>query len=272
MMHRPLTVEDLLPQGELARLGRRVFMHAATDSTNLFLLERAGELGDGTVACAEFQTAGRGRLGRRWEAPRGSSILVSVLLHEPADSPLLSAGAMLAALAACEAIETATDCTPGVRWPNDIVRAGRKLGGVLAESCVLPGAARAVVIGVGINCLQHRAHFAGALADTATSLECECRHPVARPAVAAGLLERLDHWLLRCRQAEAWSDIRSAWQRRCEDVGTRVTLEHDGRTYAGTALEIAATGELVVALDDDTRRQFDAANTTRIAPSSEAGP
>jgi len=266
MMHRPLTVEDLLPRGPLGRLGRRVFMHDTVDSTNQFLLERAGELDDGAVACAEFQTAGRGRLGRRWQAPRGSSVLFSVLLHEPANSPLLSAGAMLAALAACEAIEAATDCTPGVRWPNDILRAGRKLGGVLAESCALPGAAsRALVIGVGLNCLQHRAHFRGELARTATSLECECAHPVSRPAVAAALLERLDHWLARCRQElAAWSDIRSAWQRRCEDVGTRVTLEHDGRTYTGTALEIAATGELVVALDDGARRQFDALNTTRL--------
>jgi BirA family biotin operon repressor/biotin-[acetyl-CoA-carboxylase] ligase len=265
--HRPLTVEDLLPHGPLGRLGRRAFVHDSLDSTNLFLLERAAQLDDGTVASAEFQTAGRGRLGRRWEAPRGSSILLSVLLYEPVDSPLLSLGTMAAAVAACEAIEAATDCAPGVRWPNDLVRAGRKLGGVLAESCGLPAASRrAVVIGMGINCLQQRAHFAGALADTATSLECECQHPVSRTAVAAALLERLDHWLMRSRdEPEVWSDIRSAWQRRCEDVGTRVRLEHDGRCYAGTVLEIAATGEMIVALDDGTRRQFDALNTTRPA-------
>ncbi len=264
MTHRPLTVEDLLPHGPLRRLGQQVFVHDGLDSTNQFLLGRAGELGDGAVASAELQTAGRGRLGRRWEAPRGSSILLSVLLHEPADSPLLSSGAMLAAVAACEAIEAATDCTPGLRWPNDLLCAGRKLGGVLAESCMLPGAARrAIVIGVGLNCLQQRAHFRDDLARTATSLECECAHPVSRRAVAAALLERLDHWLAPGRPA-ASSDIRFTWQRRCEDVGTRVTLEHDGRTYTGTALEIGATGELVVALDDGTRRQFAAANTTRL--------
>jgi BirA family biotin operon repressor/biotin-[acetyl-CoA-carboxylase] ligase len=266
-MHQPLTAADLLASGGLRRLGRGLFVHDVLDSTNQFLLERAGELDDGAVAWAEFQTAGRGRLGRRWEAPRGSSILLSVLVHEPVDSPLLSVGAMLAAVAACEAIEATTACAPGVRWPNDIVRGGRKLGGVLAESCALSGAGnRAVVIGVGVNCLQQRAHFQGELARTATSLECECAHPVARRAVAAALLARLDHWFTLCQhEAAGWLRIRAAWQRRCEDVGTRVTLEHDGRTYAGTAVEIAETGALIVALDDGTRRQFAAANTARLA-------
>jgi BirA family biotin operon repressor/biotin-[acetyl-CoA-carboxylase] ligase len=264
--HRPLTATDLLPRGPLRRLGQRVFVHDQLDSTNRFLLEQAGELGDGALAYVEFQTAGRGRLGRRWEAPRGSSVLLSVLLHEPADTPLLSLGALLAAVAACEAVEDVTDCTPGVRWPNDLVRHGRKLGGVLAESCALAAPARrAVIIGIGINCLQQRGHFKGALAQSATSLECECAQPVSRAAVAAALVARLDHWLATCGdQPTGWTAVRSAWQARCEDVGTRVTLEHDGRTYSGTALEISDAGDLVVASDDGTRRQFAASNTTRV--------
>ena len=264
--HQPLTAADLLSRGPLRRLGKRVFVHEAVDSTNQFLLARASELDDGAVAYAEFQTAGRGRLGRRWEAPRGSSVLLSLLLREAPDNPLFSLGALLAAVAVCEAIEAATDCAPGVRWPNDIVRGGRKLGGILAESCGLPGTAdRALVIGVGINCLQQRGHFKGDLAQMATSLECECSHPVNRAAVAAALLARLDDWLARCRsQPTVWGQVRSAWQARCEDVGTRVTLEHDGRTYRGTALEISDAGDLVVALDDGARRQFVAANTTRL--------
>lgn len=267
--HRPLTLTDLLPHGPLRRLGQRVSLLKTIGSTNQFLLEQATEAADGTVAHAEQQTSGRGRLGRRWAAPRGSSILLSVLLIEPADTPLLSQGALLAALAACEAIEAATDCTPVVRWPNDLVLGGRKLGGVLAESSLLPAgkaesSQRAVVIGVGINCLQHRGHFTGPLAQTATSLECESTHTVDRGSVAANLLNRLDHWLVLCgEKPDGWAQMRSAWRRRCEDVGTRVTLEHDARTFTGTALDIADNGDLVVQLDEGGRRHFAAATTTR---------
>ncbi len=217
-VHAPLTEKDLFPTGPLRRLGRRVFIHDTIASTNTFLLDRAAKAGDGAVACAEFQTAGRGRLGRRWEAPRGSSILLSVLLTEPADSPVLSQGALLAALSACEAIEMASECAPAIHWPNDVVLNGRKLGGVLAESCALSRPAdagkRALVIGVGLNALQQRGHFPPELADKATSLEIEARHPVDRAAIAAGLLARLDHWLVSGAQppdgwAVAWAALRA---------------------------------------------------------------
>jgi BirA family biotin operon repressor/biotin-[acetyl-CoA-carboxylase] ligase len=247
-------------------LGRTVFVHDTIDSTNRFLLEQAATLGDGAVASAEYQTAGRGRLGRRWLAPRGSSVLLSVLLLESADSPLLAQGALLASLAACEAVEAATDCSPTVRWPNDVMVAGRKVGGVLAESCLLGcHATRAVVIGVGINCLQQRGHFADELARTATSLESESARAVNRASVASGLLARLDHWLrVTVEQLDGWTQVRSAWRARCQDQGTRVTLEHDGRTFAGTALDISDDGDLVVELDQGARRAFTAATTTRV--------
>ncbi|HPM23287.1 MAG TPA: biotin--[acetyl-CoA-carboxylase] ligase [Phycisphaerae bacterium] len=266
--HRPLTSADLLSQGPLRRLGRRVFLHDTLDSTNRFLLDHAADAGDGAVACAESQSAGRGRLGRRWEAPRGSSVLLSVLLHEPADTPLLSQGALLASVAACEAVAAATDCSPVVRWPNDVVLNGRKLGGVLAESCALrtaEGAARrAVVIGIGLNCLQQRGHFAGEFADRATSLECESRHAVDRALVAGHLLARLDTWLAMCNVVEGgWQRMRTTWRKHCEDIGTRVTLEHDGRTFAGTALDLDDQGDLIVQLDHGGRRHFAATTTTR---------
>ena len=269
--HRPLTAADLLPSGALCRLGQRIFMPDTIDSTNGFLLEHATEAGDGAVVCAELQTGGRGRLGRRWEAPRGSSILLSVLLLEPTQSPLLSQAALLASLAAGEAVEATTDCAIAVRWPNDIICRGRKLGGVLAESRTLPGRAeraaamRAVVIGIGLNCLQQRGHFKGDLADKATSLECETRLPVDRAHIAASLLARVDRWLDLCaRQPAGWAQMRSAWRAHCEDVGTRVTLEHDGRTYTGTALDVSDDGDLIVELDRGGPRHFPAATTTRV--------
>jgi len=268
-MHTALTKDTLFPRGPLGRLGRNVLLFNEIESTNACLLARAAELPDGTVACAEYQTAGRGRLGRSWEAPRGAAVLISVLLKEPADSRLVALATLVGALAACEAIEQATLCRPTVRWPNDIVLSGRKAGGVLVESTPVPPAAtRALAIGVGINCLQQRGHFAGALAHTATSLEIESPQPVDRGAVARHLLECLDAHLASPATEHDARAILAAWKRRCEDLGAHVSLQHDRHTYAGTVLDIDDNGDLLVQLDEGARRYFAAATTTRRAEPS----
>jgi BirA family biotin operon repressor/biotin-[acetyl-CoA-carboxylase] ligase len=225
-----------------------------------------------------LQTAGRGRQGRRWLAPRGSSILLSVLLIEPTESLRITYAAMLAALSASEAVEAETTCRPTLRWPNDLIVCGKKLGGVLAESTPLPKPGqprpaqsqnrgqpeRALVIGVGLNCFQQPGHFNAELAQTATSLELECPQPVDRAAVARRLLERIDaHLAHDPHLPQDWHWLREAWSARCDDLGARVTLDENSRRYNGTVLEIADNGDLVVQLDGGGRRRFESATTTR---------
>jgi len=271
-MHRPLLESDLFPAGPLRRLGRHVELFTRIDSTNACLLRHAATLPDGAVALAEFQTAGRGRQGRHWRAPRGSSILLSVLLIEPEGSPRISHATMLGAVAAAEAVELETHCRPGLRWPNDLVVRGRKLGGVLAESTpcagrrARPAPRRALVIGIGLNCLQQPGHFGPELRDTATSLEIECTQPVNRAAVARRLLERLDDWLAAdSAQPTTWERLRQAWLAHSDDLGARVTLLENACRYTGTVVEIADNGDLLVELDGGGRRRFESATTTRIA-------
>jgi len=270
-MHRPLTETDLFPHGPLRRLGRRVELLPEIDSTNAYLLAHAADWDDGSVVVAEFQSAGRGRQGRRWLAPRGSSILLSVLLIEPEGSLRITHGTMLAAVAASQALEAETDCRPGLRWPNDLVVGGKKLGGILAESTPRAPqpdrkhAKRAVVIGIGLNCFQQPGHFGAELADTATSLEIECAQPVDRPALARRLVERLDVLLSNDpRQQCTWPGLREAWIARSDDFGARVTLLENSRRYTGTVLEIADNGDLLVELDSGGRRRFEPTTTTRI--------
>jgi BirA family transcriptional regulator, biotin operon repressor / biotin---[acetyl-CoA-carboxylase] ligase len=256
-IHRPLTTDDLRAHGP-RRLGTRVMLVAETASTNSMLLSEAARLPDGTLLAAERQTAGRGRMGRTWHAPRGSSILLSVLLHEPPHAVGLPYS-MLACVAACEAVEATTSCRPAVSWPNDIFAGGRKLGGVLVETTPLAGG-RAVVVGIGLNCLQQRGHFDEAgLGQIATSLEIECAEPIDRAAVAARLVSRVDHWLTR-----SVADVRRAWSARCNDVGQEVRLHRDGRSYAGTIGEILESGDLRIDLDSGGSALFEAATTTRL--------
>src|SRR5665213_2646554 len=124
------------------------------DSTNRYLLDeaRAGAPG-GLVAVADHQTAGRGRLGRRWEAPAGANLLMSVLLRPdlPVEELHLSTVAMaLATRSACSAA-TAGAVIPVLKWPNDVMVGEGKLAGILAETVPDAPGSRAVVVGMGLH-------------------------------------------------------------------------------------------------------------------------
>ncbi|HMQ16607.1 MAG TPA: biotin--[acetyl-CoA-carboxylase] ligase [Phycisphaerae bacterium] len=268
-MHRPLSQRDLLPDGPLSRLGGSLTLLAETDSTNSYVLNRAEALPDGAVVVAEYQTAGRGRMGRGWAAPRGSSLLLSVLLREEQDSPRLALATLLAAAAVCEAIESASDCAPALRWPNDVTLNGRKVAGVLAESRPLPGdhgqrPRRALVVGVGVNCLQQAGHFSGELAQRATSLEIASRQVIDRADVGHALLRALDEHLRVRSGDETNALVRRAITRYCGELGAHVVLRCDGREYRGTVIDISVDGALGVQLDDGGRRRFAPATTSRL--------
>ena len=133
-----------LPWGDIVIL-------AMTDSTNRVAMEMA-ENGapHGTVVVADAQTAGRGRMGRRWVSPAGKNLYVSLLLRPSVptvEAPLL---ALVAGVALADAVE-AVDVPASLKWPNDLYCGGRKAAGILAEMASDPDGVRHVVIGVGLN-------------------------------------------------------------------------------------------------------------------------
>jgi BirA family biotin operon repressor/biotin-[acetyl-CoA-carboxylase] ligase len=124
--------------------GWQVFAVDEVTSTNAVLAAHAAELPEHTVLVARHQTAGRGRLDRRWEAPPGANLLVSLLFHDVDDDPHRAARAVaVAAVAACRTVGV----TARLKWPNDLVVGDAKLAGLLAERT--PGGA--VVVGLGLN-------------------------------------------------------------------------------------------------------------------------
>lgn len=273
-MSAKLTAGELLPDGPLRQLGARVVLLDEIDSTNAWLLRAAEDMEDGTLVLAEHQLAGRGRLGRRWMAAPGTSLLLSVLLLDDADGDAKSPAAggavslaphatILAAVAVCEAVEATTACTPRLRWPNDVVVDGRKLSGVLAETRTLESRRRAIALGIGLNCDQDAARFEPELIGKATSLAM-LAPAVRRGQVGAALLGRLDAWVLALRRSAAGvAELQRAWRQRCADIGARVTLWHDAREFRGTVLDITDCGDLEVQLDSGGRRRFGATTTTR---------
>jgi BirA family transcriptional regulator, biotin operon repressor / biotin---[acetyl-CoA-carboxylase] ligase len=198
------------------------------------------------VAVAEEQTAGRGRLGRVWEAPLGSSILCSVLLRPPA-GPALPQLSLVGGLAAAEAVEQALGRAAQIKWPNDVLVDECKVAGVLAEA--LEGA---VVMGIGINVNQRREE----LPEAAASLRTIGGGTYERAPVLTDLLERLEHDYDRWLEDGLGAVLEGLAER---DVlrGRRVSV--DG--VAGTALGISRSGGLDVKLGGE-RRTIEAGEVT----------
>jgi BirA family biotin operon repressor/biotin-[acetyl-CoA-carboxylase] ligase len=210
------------------------------DSTNRYVLDeaRAGAAA-GLVAVADHQTAGRGRLGRSWEAAPGSSLLVSVLLRPEVPVDRLFLLTLAAGLALSDALEAVAAVIARLKWPNDLVVGEKKLAGLLAETDLDAGAARAVVIGAGCNLTADA--FPPDLAAQATAVELEAGRRVDRDALLAAFLdafgERIDDLLVTLDDARA----------RSATLGRRVRIERPGnQSLEGEATALADDGSLVV--------------------------
>ena len=187
------------------RIGRRIEWVASTSSTNDEAWARINAVdADGLVVLAEHQTAGRGQHGHTWESPRGASLLCSIALVAQANELPGSKLSLLASLAACAAVTRCTGVKPTIKWPNDLMVSGRKLGGILVEARTRRDGVQVYVIGIGINCLQQRGHLSGHLGTTATSLELESHLAIDRSGLVIDLLSELDGWLA---DPSRWSSV-----------------------------------------------------------------
>jgi BirA family biotin operon repressor/biotin-[acetyl-CoA-carboxylase] ligase len=228
-----------------------------TDSTNRVALElAAGGEPEGAVVVADHQTAGRGRLGRTWQAPPGASLLVTVLLRPTiavADAHLVTIAAALAAADACAAV---AGVRPALKWPNDLVveRDGttRKLAGLLAESVVRRGRVDAVALGMGLN-VQWPADLPDDLAPIATALNHEAGHDVDRDEVLSAWLDCLDERYRRLTAPGGTDALLAAYRVACVSLGRPVRVELAGETLHGTAVEVTREGHVVVETDAGRR-------------------
>lgn len=226
-----------------------------TGSTNADLLARAAA-GDpeGVVVLAEEQTAGRGRLGRTWSAPAGSSLLLSVLLRPalaPADAHLTTVAVALAAADAC--LEVA-GVSATLKWPNDLVVESeggtRKLAGILAESVVQADELEAVVVGLGCN-VNWPIELPDDLADIATACNHLAGRDVDRVALLAALLVHLEH---RCEQLASGpgrASLTRAYRERCSTLHRRVRVELADESIEGQAIDVTDSGHLVLEVDGE---------------------
>ena len=237
-------------------LWREVRVVEETGSTNADLLAEARSgAQDGVVLVAEAQTAGRGRLGRRWVSPPRGTLTFSVLLR-PAGVPagLLGWLPLLAGVATASALSGTAGVDARLKWPNDVLAGGAKLAGILAERW-----GEAIVLGIGINVFQRRDELP---VPTATSLLLAAPDAASRPAGADGadvrerllatVLDELARWYRAWRDQPRPGDadacgLRAEYLRRSDTVGAEVTVMlPGGQNLTGTATGVDPAGRLEV--------------------------
>ncbi|MGQ9532743.1 MAG: biotin--[acetyl-CoA-carboxylase] ligase [Desulfotomaculales bacterium] len=266
--YRLVGVPDRLYPEEVRRglhtttLGRRIFYYHSLPSTN----DRAKELArdnapEGTVVVAEVQTRGRGRLGRQWFSPEGGGLWFSVILRPtlaPSDLPQIT---LLAAVAGARAVHRVTGLVPGIKWPNDLLLAGRKFAGILTELHAEADRVDHLVLGLGLNANIAPAAFPEELRAAATSLQAELGRPVDRVELFRALLQELEIWYRRWART-GFAPVRSEWYRWNVTLGRPVAVRTAGVEMVGWAEDLDEEGALLVRLTTGTRRRVVAGEVT----------
>ena len=255
--YRIVDIPDVLSEEELKSLltgktqwaGQEIYYFPDTDSTNI----RAKELGEkgaphGTLAVAGRQSAGRGRRGRGWESPPGSSIYMSILLRPqclPSRAPMLT---LVMAYSVAEALKKCTGQEIGIKWPNDIVLNGKKLVGILTEMSSEIDYINHVVIGVGIN--VNMDSFSEEIAKTATSLRIETGQVMKRSTLIAEIMKHFERDYDTFLRTGDLSGIREAYNSLLVNCGKEVRILGAKEPYQALALGINDGGELLVRRQD----------------------
>ncbi len=208
-------------------------------STNDLLrsLARQGAA-EGTVVVAREQTAGRGRMGRSWASPPGG-LWLSVLLRPPRPADLRLA--LVAAVGTAEGVRRASGAPVGLKWPNDLVLQERKVGGVLVEAAP-PWA----VVGIGVNVNVERALLPPDVRERAVCLAEVVGHTVDLDAVLEGVLAGVDDAYDALRRGRG-EEVLDRWRRLSVTLGRPARVRTGGRLIEGIAVDIDATGALLIA-------------------------
>lgn len=236
-------------------IGSKVLFLPVAGSTNTFLKINSDEFPDGTIVWADSQTAGRGRGDHKWDSPAGKGLYFSVLLKRKkavAELPMYSLAAGLAVKEAIEMYAAEAGLNPRIvdlKWPNDLLIAGKKVAGILLEG-VNSDTGYNVIAGIGVNLSAGEADFSPELREIAGSLqEFYGGEWVSKPLLvkAAQCLERrLGNFDAGITAADFREESR-LWDRKC-------TVISGNDEFSGVCRDIADTGELMVEVDGEIRR------------------
>lgn len=264
---------ELLEAGAIHAGDAQVVVLSETDSTNRYVSDHAasGELHPPAVCFAEYQSAGRGRRGRQWQSPFGANLYCSMLWHFNEMPPDLPALSLAVGVSLADCMSDLSLQGVGLKWPNDLLADGRKLGGILIEHRGESGGHCQIIVGVGLNYAMSAAQ-AAAVDQPWTSYVAlatgQDRKIATRNQVAAALTsELLD--CLTLFDEQGFAPFRERWAKYDIAQGKAIRIEHDGRWQDGEALGIDRDGALLVRMRGERRRFISGEISLRVA--EEAG-
>lgn len=252
-------MDDLLNGLDTQFVGRTAHTYDSVGSTN----DVARQLADagtpaGTLVLADEQTSGRGRLGRRWVAPAGTSLLLSLVFYpclQPHQAQRLT---MACSLATAEAIEKVAGLPAALKWPNDVLVHGFKVAGILTETSITGNRLDHAIVGIGINANFDRKLLAE-IAPQSSTLVAEAGREVSRRLLLHDLLHRVEAWLPAIYEP---ARLQEGWRARLATVGQSVTVITDSGPVHGVAEAVDADGALLVRDAEDQVHRFVAGDVT----------
>ncbi len=251
--YRLVSVPDVLHADDLmARLGRvrcvgrdiRVFRETTSTNDVADKLGRDGAA-EGVVVFAESQSRGRGRLGRRWASAARKGLWFSVLLRPRLQPQAATQITVMTAVAVARAVRGMTGLSVEIKWPNDLLVAGRKVAGILTELTAELDRVRYVVVGIGLDVNQTSAEFPAEVRGVATSLRMVAGRTLERAELAAAVLRELDEDYARLA-AGGFAALADEWASACTTLGREVTVQVGDRRWQGRAEALDSEGALLV--------------------------
>lgn len=247
-------IKEILPQ-IAAECPWRDTLHwyDTIDSTNTRAKELAKDgAPHGTVIVAGSQTCGRGRMGRSFSSPEGMGVYLSVILRPNCTADRLMHLTCAAGVAAISAVEKVCGICPDIKWANDLILGGKKLGGILTELGFSGSRVDYAIIGIGINCRQRAWDFPPEIQDIATSLLEQTGIAINPAHLAAALTEslyQLDQQLIAGK-----AQLMDTYRQHCTTLGKEIFVLQGDEQMGATALDLDADGGLIVRFTDGTEK------------------
>lgn len=258
--YRIVEAADVLNASELKsrlhtkHIGSKVYYQSEIDSTNSWL-KRLAEEGapDGSVTIADMQSRGKGRRGRVWVTPFGTSIPFSILLRPDIRPERASMLTLVMGLCVAEAMEQLYGMEVGIKWPNDVVVNGKKICGILTEMTMQAEYIDSVIIGTGIN--ANMQEFPEELQDKATSLRNILGKPVKRADIVVKILELFEENCHIFLQTQDLTGLIDKYHSFLLNRGKEVRVLQPGDEHEGVAEGIDALGNLLVIRKDTGEKE-----------------
>jgi len=228
-------------------IGQKILFYQNTGSTNTLALELADTNAEGLVIIADSQNNGKGRLGRTWWSPPEKNIYMSILLKPRIEHSEVTLITIMSAVACATAIRKTAGLKATIKWPNDLIISGKKIGGILTELKLKDKRITHAVVGIGINVNSGRNQLPGDIRETATSVKIENGSTVSREELISETLNEIDRWYAILKDGGK-DMLLEEWKGLSSTLGKKVSVIIGNRTLFGAAESIDREGRLILRL------------------------